>query len=145
MDKIKSLKDWLLQGGRAMDFIKNPYLLVMPEGKAKVVPDVEYAKAYVNNYYDKKAKILSSKEEFSNYDINDEEVREEMLIVIGNNDGKPILYDMDDFLEQLRAIEVFDDDIEEIISDFQSQNIVDIKKYELEDVLVNTKTVEFDE
>lgn len=128
-----------------MDFIKNPYLLVMPEGKAKVVPDVEYAKAYVNNYYDKKAKILSSKEEFSNYDINDEEVREEMLIVIGNNDGKPILYDMDDFLEQLRAIEVFDDDIEEIISDFQSQNIVDIKKYELEDVLVNTKTVEFDE
>lgn len=127
-----------------MDYIKNPYLLVMPEGKALAIPDIEYARAFVNNYYDEKSKKVAAKEEFSHYDINDDEVRDEMLITIGNNDGRPILYDMDDFLEQLREGEVFQDDVDEIINIMQNKNLLDVKKYELENILVNSKVVEFD-
>ncbi|WP_055071398.1 hypothetical protein [Clostridium massiliamazoniense] len=127
-----------------MDYVKNPYLLVMPEGKAFSVPDIEYVRAYVVDYYDKKSKAFSSKEEFSYYDINDDEVRDEMLITIGNNDGRPILYDMKDFLEKLRESEVFQDDFDEILSIMQKKHLLDIKKYELENVLVNSKVVEFD-
>lgn len=127
-----------------MDYVKNPYLLVMPEGKAMAVPDIEYVKAYVNSYYEEKAKKFTVKEEFSEYDINDDEVRDEILIRIGNDDGRPILYDMEDFLEQLRTMEIFQDDVDEIVLAMEKQKFIDIKKYELEDVLVNSKVVEFD-
>lgn len=127
-----------------MDYVRNPYLLVMPEGKAFSVPDIEYARAYVVNYYNQKSKAFSSKEEYSYYDINDDETRDEMLRTIGNNDGRPILYDMDDFLEKLKESEIFQDDIDEILSIMQKKHLLDINKYELENVLVNSKVIEFD-
>lgn len=117
------------------------YILVMPDNKIIPVDDIEYAKALVNTYYEKKLEISKSKPEFEELDFTDEESREEVFRTIGVIESEPKLYRTEDIIESVREMNLFDDEQEEIITDLLLARL-EINKYFLEELLISLDPIQ---
>lgn len=120
---------------------ENSYILVMPDKRVIPAEDIEYAKAFVNNYYEKKLEICKGKTEYEELDFNDEESREEVFRTLGNDEGEPMLYFTDVVIEAVRESDLFEDEQEEIIKRLLSADIK-IDEYSLDTILLNVEPVE---
>lgn len=115
-----------------------PYILVMPNKKVIAVEDMEYAKAYVNRYYERRLKEYLDKEEYREFDITDPATRETLFIRIGGDEGEPMLYDTDSVIEGVRESSFFEDEKEEIITKLLTgDRELDAYKYNLDMVLID--------
>ncbi|MGL4740179.1 MAG: hypothetical protein ACRC41_05155 [Sarcina sp.] len=100
-----------------------PYIIVMPSLEVIAVEDIEYAKAYINKYYDMKIQEIKEDEKYETEDLNDEEIREEIFMFLGNTEGQPIVYDTDSVIEAVRESILFEEEKEEIITSLLNGNI----------------------
>lgn len=120
---------------------ENSYILIMPDGKIIPAEDMEYAKALVNTYYEKKLELAKAKPEFEELDFTDDESREEVFRIIGNDEGEPMLYETDSIIEAVRESDLFDDEKEEIITSLLSED-VEIDEYSLDAILLDVQNIE---
>lgn len=118
-----------------------PYIIVMPSLDIVAVEDIEYAKAYINKYYDSKIQELKEDESYIKEDLNDEEIREEIFVVLGNSEGQPVVYDTDTVIEGVRESVLFDEEKEEIISSLLSGNI-NFNAEILDEILIDVEPVD---
>lgn len=122
---------------------ENSYILVMPDKNVIPAEDIEYAKAYVNRYYERKIEECKCSKEYEEHDLNDEEVREEVFRTMGNDEGEPMLYDIDKVIEAVRESDFFEDEQAEIIKKLLSYDVeLDADKYSLDIILANVEPVE---
>ena len=122
---------------------KKEYILVMPSKKVIPVEDIEFAKAYVNRYYERKIEICKGDKNYEEHDLSDDETREEVFRTIGNEEGEPMLYDTDSVIEAVRESDFFDDEQEEIITKLLlGDTDIEIDKYSLDIILVNIEPIE---
>ena len=122
---------------------ENSYILVMPDKNIIPAEDFEYAKAYVNTYYERKIEECKCSKEYQEYDFNEEETREEIFRTMGNDEGEPMLYDTDKVIEAVRESDFFEEEQEEIIKKLLSYDIeLDTDKYGLDTVLASIEPVE---
>ncbi|MGL4449972.1 MAG: hypothetical protein ACRCTZ_02130 [Sarcina sp.] len=122
---------------------ENSYILVMPNKNVIPVEDIEYARAYVNRYYERKIEECKGAKEYEEYDLTDEDVREEIFRKVGNDEGEPMLYDTDKVIEAVRESDFFEEEQEEIIEKLLSYNVeLDVEKYSLDTVLAEVEPVE---
>lgn len=126
-----------------MNLENNPYILVMPDKKLITVPDIEYAKAYVNRYYERRLDDYTDREEFREFDIKDPETRNNIFIQIGEDEGSPKLYGAAAFIAAIRKSDFFEDEKEEIIkSVLEDGKIIDSSKYDLDVIFVEIEPKE---
>lgn len=120
-----------------------PYVLVMPDKRVIAVEDIEYAKAFVNRYYERRLTDYLNKEEYREYDTTDPATRETLFIRIGQDEGEPMLYDTDSVIEGVRESSFFEDEKEEIIKKLLvSDEGLDADKYNLDIILVDLEPKE---
>ncbi|MGL5633533.1 MAG: hypothetical protein ACRDDL_00410 [Sarcina sp.] len=118
-----------------------PYIIVMPTLEVIAVEDIEYAKAYINKYYDFKIQEIKKDEKYETEDLNDEEIREEVFMILGNTEGQPVVYDTDTVIEAVRESILFEEEKEEIILELLNGNITfnaDI----LDEILIEVEPVD---
>ncbi|WP_066872002.1 hypothetical protein [Clostridium mediterraneense] len=119
---------------------ENAYILIMPDKTVAGVEDIEYARAFVNTYYEIRVRDYHEKEEFSDYDLQDEDMRNGILVRIGQNEGHPLLYDTDSVIEAIRESELFDSEKEILIKKLLGKDIkFDAEKYGLESLIVDVE------
>lgn len=119
---------------------ENAYILIMPDKTVAGVEDIEYARAFVNTYYEIRVRDYHEKEEFSDYDLQDEDMRNGILVRIGQNEGHPLLYDTDSVIEAVRESELFDSEKEILIKKLLGKDIkFDAEKYGLESLIVDVE------
>lgn len=120
-----------------------PYVLVMPDKRVIAVEDIEYAKAFVNRYYERRLTDYLNKEEYREYDTTDPATRETLFIRIGQDEGEPMLYDTDSVIEGVRESSFFEDEKEEIIKKLLvSDEGLDADKYNLDIILIDLEPKE---
>ncbi|MDU5111652.1 MAG: hypothetical protein E6248_14510 [Clostridium sp.] len=121
----------------------NTYLLVMPNGNALGFNDEDLAKAYVNRYYEEKIKEYSQKDDYSDFSDLVGQVRNNICQHIGVDEGRCNLYNLNNFIENLRENLVFDDEKEEIIKKLYEKDIrLNIYDYSLDNILNDTEIIE---
>ena len=126
-----------------MIFEKKEYVLVMPSKKIILVEDIEFAKAYVNRYYENRIDICKKNKDYEEHDLSDDETREEIFRTIGNEEGEPLLYETDSLIEAVRESDFFADEQEEIITKLLlGDTDIDTDKYSLDMILVNIEPIE---
>ena len=122
---------------------ENSYILVMPNRKVVPAEDIEFAKGYVNRYYENQLEHCKSSKDYEKHDLTDDETREEVFRTIGNTEGEPMLYDTDTVIEAIRESDFFEEEQEEIIKKLLSKNIdVNTEDYSLDQILVDLEPVE---
>lgn len=117
------------------------YILVMPDNKIIPVDDIEYAKALVNTYYEKKLEISKLKPEFEELDFTDEESRDEVFRTIGVIESEPKLYRTEDVIEAVRERELFEDEQQEIITDLLLAKL-EVNKDFVEEILLSIDPIQ---
>ena len=120
----------------------NEFILVMPNGDVKGFNDLALAKAYINLYYENKIKEYSEEEEFNDSEMF-HETRLNICQHLGVEEGECMVYDLEDFLEKIRAEIVFDDEKEEVISKLIKEKInLNIYDFGLDVILHDVKTID---
>lgn len=121
----------------------NEYLLVMPNGDAKGFNDFNLMKAYVNRYYEEEIKIYSHKHDYG--DLTDMlwQERNNICERVGVNEGVCVVYDTNNFIENLRENLVFEEEKEEVISKLLKKDInLNIYEYSIDNILAETKVIQ---
>lgn len=122
---------------------ENSYILVMPNKNVIPIEDIEYARAYVNRYYERKIEECKCSKEYEEHDLSNEKVREEVFRTMGNDEGEPMLYETDKVIEAVRESDFFEDEQEEIIAKLLVYDVeLDAEKYSLDAILANIEPVE---
>ncbi|MGL4761133.1 MAG: hypothetical protein ACRC6T_10725 [Sarcina sp.] len=122
---------------------ENSYILVMPNKNILPIEDIEYARAYVNRYYERKIEECKGSKEYKEHDLTDDEVREEIFRTIGNDEGEPMLYHTDIVIEAVRESDFFEEEQEEIIGKLLTYEVeLDADKYSLDLLLADIEPVE---
>lgn len=119
------------------------YLLVMPNGNARGVNDLELAKAKINMYYEKQIDIYSHKDDYQDITELVGQVRNNLCQQVGVAEGEARVYDLAHFIDKLREELVFDEDKEEIISKLLERDInINIYDYSLDNILCDVDIVQ---
>lgn len=122
---------------------ENSYILVMPNKNVIPIEDIEYARAYVNRYYERKIEECKCSKEYEEHDLSNEKIREEVFRTMGNDEGEPMLYETDKVIEAVRESDFFEDEQEEIIAKLLVYDVeLDAEKYSLDAILANIEPVE---
>lgn len=126
--------------------LSSPYyqfLLVMPNGNARGVNDLDLAKAKINMYYQQQMEIKSHSDSYQDVTEMAGRVRNALCQQIGVAEGEARVYDLADLIEKLRDRLVFDEDREEIISKLLERDInVNLYKYGIDDILCDVEIVQ---
>lgn len=117
------------------------YLLVLPDYRAIGFSELKDADRVLHIYFEDRIDIKSEQNIYSQYDMYEEKSRDDISYVIGAEEGWGKIYDIDDLIENIQESDMFQDEKEDIIRELLKNNInFDISKYEIENILVNTKT-----
>ena len=116
------------------------YLLVLPNYRAIGFSEYKDADTALHLYFEDRIDIKSEQNTYSQYDMYEEKSREDISYVIGAEEGEGKIYDIDNLMENIQESDMFQDEKEDIIRELLKSNIdFDISKYEIENILVNTK------
>ena len=124
----------------------NEYLLVFPSGNCKGFNDIEGAKAYINNYYERRLDNVFHKDGYNDAtEIGGDEYRYNVFTQLGAEEGaKCEIYKTGAFIKEIDKELIFEDDKEEIISKLCEAKInFNIYDYSLDTVLANIQEVEY--
>jgi hypothetical protein len=123
----------------------NEYLLVFPSGNCKGFNDIEGAKAYINNYYERRLDDVFHKDGYNDAtEIGGDESRLNVFTQLGVEEGKCEIYKTEDFINILENELIFEEDRDEIISKISEAKInLNIYDYGLDEILAQIQEVEY--
>lgn len=118
------------------------YLVVLPSLKGVTFIDIESCHGYINRYYEEKLALKGMENTYADYDMYEEKAREDIMRVVGVEEGEAKIYDLENFIEVVQSSSLFQEEKEEIIRKVIERNSkIDIGKYDLESILLDTKRV----
>ncbi len=120
------------------------YIVVTPNGDILGFGEEDDARKYVAGYYVGKIEELSDDRSkvYVDYGTDPLQASVDICTELGAYEGDCIIYDLDNFIENIQNSGIFEDEKEELIINLMQEKInLNINDYQVDDLLYDTKVV----
>ncbi len=120
------------------------YIVVTPNGDVLGFGEEDDARKYVAGYYVGKIEELSDDRSkvYVDYGTDPLQASVDICTELGAYEGDCIIYDLDNFIENIQNSGIFEDEKEELILKLMQEKInLNINDYQVDDLLYDTKVV----
>ena len=120
------------------------YIVVIPNGDVLGFGEEDDARKYVAGYYVGKIEELSDdiSKVYVDYGTDPLQASVDICTELGAYEGDCIIYDLDNFIENIQNSGIFEDEKEELILKLMQEKInLNINDYQVDDLLYDTKVV----
>lgn len=120
------------------------YIVVTPNGDILGFGEEDDARKYVAGYYVGKIEELSDDRSkvYVDYGTDPLQASVDICTELGAYEGDCIIYDLDNFIENIQNSGIFEDEKEELILKLMQEKInLNINDYQVDDLLYDTKVV----
>ena len=120
------------------------YIFVTPNGDVLGFGEEDDARKYVAGYYVGKIEELSDDRSkvYVDYGTDPLQASVDICTELGAYEGDCIIYDLDNFIENIQKSGIFEDEKEELIIKLMQEKInLNINDYQVDDLLYDTKVV----
>lgn len=120
------------------------YIVVTPNGDVLGFGEEDDARKYVAGYYVGKIEELSDDRSkvYVDYGTDPLQASVDICTELGAYEGDCIIYDLDNFIENIQKSDIFEDEKEELILKLMQEKInLNINDYQVDDLLYDTKVV----
>jgi len=120
------------------------YIVVTPNGDILGFGEEDDARKYVAGYYVGKIEELSDDRSkvYVDYGTDPLQASVDICTELGAYEGDCIIYDLDNFIENIQNSGIFEDEKEELIIKLMQEKInLNINDYQVDDLLYDTKVV----
>lgn len=120
------------------------YIVVTPNGDILGFGEEDDARKYVAGYYVGKIEELSDdiSKVYVDYGTDPLQASVDICTELGAYEGDCIIYDLDNFIENIQNSGIFEDEKEELILKLMQEKInLNINDYQVDDLLYDTKVV----
>lgn len=120
------------------------YIVVTPNGDILGFGEEDDARKYVAGYYVGKIEELSDDRSkvYVDYGTDPLQASVDICTELGAYEGDCIIYDLDNFIENIQKSGIFEDEKEELILKLMQEKInLNINDYQVDDLLYDTKVV----
>ena len=120
----------------------NNYVVAQPNGDLIGFKELSDARSFISTYnlnnILENSPIAENAEKF--FDLYQEKDQQDLGIITGVDEGECKIYDLEDFIEKVRATDFFQSEKDEIISELLEEDIkLNIYDYGIDNILTDVK------
>ena len=120
----------------------NNYVVAQPNGDLIGFKELSDARSFISTYnlnnILENSPIAENAEKF--FDLYQEKDQQDLGIITGVDEGECKIYDLEDFIEKVRATDFFQSEKDEIISELLKEDIkLNIYDYGIDNILTDVK------
>lgn len=119
----------------------NNYIVVMPSGDIKGFIEEERGRIFIRGYYADKVNELNDDQSMTSEDYATEPIQAtiDVCISLGAYEGDCTMYDLENFIDNIRNSGIFDEEKQELITKLMQEDIkFNVNDYGVDDILNDT-------
>ena len=117
------------------------YIVVTPNGDVLGFNEQDNARKFIAGYYIEKVEELSDERSmvYVDYGTDPLQTTVDICTELGAYEGDCVIYDLENFIDNIRKSGIFQDEKEELITKLMQKKIdLNINDYQIDDILMNT-------